>query len=318
MYWWGQFISSPVGRSFLGPYIPISINKKDLTNVAWMNQKVFAIFVGGIMILSAFAGFMLRGNDQGANAVATTGPVSLDTFGVQGSLVDQSFDSLEDTLAMCPENTTMAYWLNMSASQNLTDAAQAILPPSFALSYGSQLYPVSIERLGVAYFNNTFAEFHWIRPFPVGYDGIVVPYDGYMMIPNTPDYSAVMGRPTIFGPNKGLEGVLDVISGNNFSTDKFTLPQGELADLQVAILGKSVTGMNATGYKEFYMGASKIDSGYSFDAKYLSPDAGAKDQIKGFAEQYGLFFSDKGTLTEVSGTVTDGNLKDVLNTFMRP
>ncbi|MGA9098260.1 MAG: hypothetical protein WB392_04940 [Methanotrichaceae archaeon] len=286
-----------------------------------MNQKAFAIFVGGIMILSAFAGFILRGNNEGANTVNTTGPVSLDTFGVQGNLVDQSFSSLEDTLAMCPENTTMAYWLNMSASQNLTDAAQATLPPSFALSYGSQLYPVKIERLAVAYFNNTFAEFHWIRPFPVGYDGIVVPYEGYMMIPNTPDYSAVMGRPTIFGPNKGLEDVLNVVSGGNQSTDKFTLPQGELADLQVAILGKGVSGMNITlgsGYQEFYMGVSKIDSGYSFDAKYLKPETGAKEQIKGFAEQYGLFFSDKGTLTEVSGTVTDGNLKDVLKAFMKP
>lgn len=287
----------------------------------WMNQKAFAIFVGAIMVLSAFAGFILRGNDEGTNTVATTGPVSLDTFGVQGSLIDMSFNSLEDTLAMCPESTTMAYWLNLSASQNLTNAAQAALPPSLALSYGSQLYPVNIEKFAAAYFNNTFTEFHWIRPFKVGYDGIVVPYEGYMIIPSSPDYSAVMGRPTIFGPTKGLEGVINVVSGSNLSTDKFTLPQGELADLQVAALGKSVAGMNTTlggGYQELYIGISKIDSGYSFDAKYLKPEAGAKDTIKGFATQYGLFPSDKGTLTEVSGTVTDGNLKNALIAFMKP
>ncbi len=286
-----------------------------------MNQKVFAIFVGGIMVLSAFAGFILRGNDQGVNAVATAGPVSLDTFGVQGSLVDSSFNSLEDTLAMCPENTTMAYWLNTSASQNLTGAAQAALPPSLALSYGSQLYPVSIERFAVAYFNNTFAEFHWIRPFHVGYDGIVLPYQGYMLIPSTADYSAVMGRPTIFGPNKGLENVINVISGSNLSSDKFTLPQGEIADLQFAALGKSTGGMNVTlggGYKEFYLGVSKIDSGYSLDAKYLSPDTAALDKIKGIAGQYGLFLSNKGSLTEVSGTVPDGSLKNALQAFMKP
>ncbi|MFB3765746.1 MAG: hypothetical protein ACE14P_10950 [Methanotrichaceae archaeon] len=283
-----------------------------------MNQKVFAIFVGGIMILSAFAGFMFRGNDQGANVVATTGPVSLDTFGVQGSLVDMSFNNLEDTLAMCPESTTMAYWLNTSVSQNLTNAVQAAFPPSLALSYGSQLYPVGIEKFGVAYFNDTFAEFHWIRPFRVGYDGIVLPYQGYMLIPSSADLSAVMGMPTIFGPNNGLENVINVVSGSNLSTDKFTLPQGEIADLQFAALGKSTPGMNATGYREFYLGVSKIDSGYNINAKYLSPDAGAMDKIKGIAGRYGLYLSNKGSTTEISGTVPDSSLTGALEAFMAP
>ncbi len=287
-----------------------------------MNQKAFAIFVGGIMILSAFAGFILRGSDEGTNVVATAGPVSLDTFGVQGRLVDSSFNSLEDTLQMSPENTTMAYWLNLSAPKNLTDAAQAALPPSLALSYGSQLYPVKIEKFGAAFFNKTFAEFHWIRPFRVGYDGIVMPYEGYMMIPSSPDYSSVMGRPVVFGPNKGVEGVLSVISGSNLSSDKFTLPQGEIADLQIAILGRGAAGiktsLNATlgGYQESYLGVSKIDSGYSFDAKYLKPEAGTKDKIKALAGKYGLYYSEKGSIIEASGTVIEGNLKDALNAFI--
>src|SRR5512135_87569 len=96
-----------------------------------MNQKAFAIFVGAIMVFSAFAGFVLRGGDEseGKNIVVT-GPVSLDTFGVQGRLVDWDFNSLEDTLKMSPEKTTVAYWLNTSASGNLTNVARATLPPS--------------------------------------------------------------------------------------------------------------------------------------------------------------------------------------------
>ncbi len=271
------------------------------------------------MILSAFAGFVLRGSDEDKNVVVT-GPVSLDTFGVQGNLVDWNFNGLEDTLKMSPENTTMAYWLNTSASQNLTDAARAALPQSIGLSYGERLYPTKIERLAVAYFNNTFAEFHWIRPFQVGYNGIVVPYEGYMMIPSSADYSAVMGRPTLFGPQKGLEGVLDVVSGG-LPTDKFTLPQGEVADLQVAALGKGATGINTSlnsGYQEFYMGVSKVDSGYSITAEYLKPDASTQAKIKGIAEQNGLFLSTKGSLTEASGTIGAGQLKDVLTAFMKP
>jgi hypothetical protein len=281
-----------------------------------MNQKAFAIFVGGIMIISAFAGFVLRGGDN-SQSVATAGPASLDTFGVQGRLVDWNFDSLEDTLGMCPENTTMAYWLNTSKSQNLTDAAREALPPSLGLTYGSQLYPTRIERLGAAYFNNTFAEFHWITPFPVGYDGIVLPYQDYMMIPTTADYSVVMGMPTIFGPQKGIEGVLDVITGG-LSSNKFTLPQGEVADLQLSALGKSSGLTQGGGYQEFYMGVTKTDSGYSFDAKYLRPDADTAAKIQGLAGQYGLSISTKGSLTEVSGNIGAGSLKEMLTAFTQP
>jgi hypothetical protein len=279
-----------------------------------MNQKAFAIFVGGIMIISAFAGFVLRGGDE-SQSVATAGPVSLDTFGVQGRLVDWDFKGLEDTLGMCPENTTMAYWLNTSKSQNLTDASREALPPSLGLSYGSQLYPTKIERLGEAYFNNTFAEFHWITPFRIGYDGIVLPYDDFMMIPTTADYSVVMGMPTIFGPQKGIEGVLDVVTGG-LSSDKFTLPQGEVADLQLASLGKSSGLAQSGGYQEFYMGVTKTDGGYSFDAKYLKPDADTAAQIQGIAAKYGLSMSTKGSLTEVSGSIGAGSLKDALKAFM--
>ena len=36
-----------------------------------MNSKAFAIFVGAIMIISAFAGFVLRGSDQNETFVAS-------------------------------------------------------------------------------------------------------------------------------------------------------------------------------------------------------------------------------------------------------
>jgi hypothetical protein len=281
-----------------------------------MNQKAFAIFVGGIMVLSAFAGFVLRGGNEEQN-VSTAGPASLDTFGVQGRLIDWNFDSLEDTLAMCPENTTMAYWLNTSKSQNLTDVARVALPPSLGLSYGSQLYPTKIERLALAYFNSTFAEFHWITPFPVGYSGIVLPYQGYMMIPTTADFSAVMGMPTLFGPQKGVEGVLDVLSGG-MPADKFTLPQGEVADLQLAALGNSSGGMLGGGYQEFYMGVTATNSGYTLDAKYLKPDADAAARIQGVATKYGLPISTKGALTEVTGNIGADRLKDTLTAFTQP
>lgn len=282
-----------------------------------MNQKAFAIFVGAIMVFSAFAGMVMLGGDQSQRPIPV-GSDSLDTFGVQGRLVEWNFDGLEDTLEMAPESTVTAYWMNMSAAQNLTDAARTSLPPSLGLSYGDNLYQTKIEKLSAAYFNDTWAEFHWIRPFRVAYEGLVIPYEGFMMIPSTTEYSAVLGKPTLFGPQKGLEGVLDVISGD-LPTDKFTLPLGETADLQFATLGKGAAGADASGgYQEFYLGVSGAGDGYSLVAKYLQPDASTEQDAKEIADQYGLSVSSQGSLTEVFGTVTADKLQGVLTAFLKP
>ena len=72
-----------------------------------MNQKAFAIFVGAIMVISAFAGFVLRGSDQNSTIVVSNSD-SLQTFGVQGNLVDRNFEGLQDVLEISPESTVMA------------------------------------------------------------------------------------------------------------------------------------------------------------------------------------------------------------------
>jgi hypothetical protein len=283
-----------------------------------MNQKAFAIFVGAIMVFSAFAGMVMLGGDQSQRPVTVVGSDSLDTFGVQGRMVEWNFDGLGDTLEMAPESTVMAYWVNMSAPKNLTDAARSSLPQSLGLSYGSNIYPAEIERMAVAYFNDTWAEFHWVRPFPVAYDGLVIPYEGFMMIPSSTDYSAIMGKPTLFGPQEGLEDVVDVISGG-LPTDNFTLPPGETADLQFAALGKGVTGANLPGgYQEFYLGVSNAGEGYSLTAKYLQPDASTIEKAKEIADQNGLVVSSQGPITEVSGTVAADKLPTVLTAFLQP
>ena len=132
-----------------------------------MNQKAFAIFVGALMVLSAFAGFVLMGSNQN-DAVVASNADSLQTFGVQGHLVDWNFDGLKDVLEMSPQSTVMAYWINLTASQNLTDAARAALPQSLGLNYGSQIYSTKIERLADIYFNNTWTGVPLDQAFPGG------------------------------------------------------------------------------------------------------------------------------------------------------
>jgi hypothetical protein len=285
-----------------------------------MNQKGFAIFVGAIMILSAFAGFVLRGNDQGT-AVVGSESTSLQAFGVQGHLVDWNFESLEDVLEMSPESTVMAYWINLSAPGNLTDSARDLLPKSFGLTYGGQLYSTSIERLAEAYFNNTWIEFHWIKPFRLAYSGFVIPYEGYLMIPTGTDYVTVMGKPTLFGTQDAMRQVIDVISGG-LSTNSFTLPVGEKADLQVAALGRGAAGSPLPGnFKEFYLGvaaSADVNSGYNLTVKYLQPDAGTSQKAREVADRYGLGYSTQGSRVEISGQAKAEDLKGVMAAILGP
>ena len=283
-----------------------------------MNQKTgltaLAIFIGVMMILSAFPSFIMRGGNEAGIEPPTN--VSVDTFGVQGKLVDTSFNSLDDVLRMSPESSTLAYWIDLGKSQNLTDAVREAFPTAIGLSYGDRIYQNKIERLGAVYFNGSSTEFHWIKPYRVAYNSLVVPYDGYMMIPQSSDYSMVLGRPVLFGSQKSLEGVLDVVSGG-LPTDKFTLPSGEQADLQVASLSGNKTSPSGT-YREFYIGVTESGNGYAISAKYLSPDSATIQKAKGVSDQYGLGTSSKGGVTEVSGTVDSSKLKGVLTAFLKP
>jgi hypothetical protein len=286
-----------------------------------MNQKAFAIFVGAIMILSAFAGFVLRGSDQSPTVVGSDA-TSSQLFGVQGNLVDWNFEGLADTLQMAPESTVMAYWLNLDASQNLTDAATAALPQSLGMTYGSQLYSTEIERLAKVYFNNTWIEFHWIKPFPLGYNGLVVPYENYMMIPAGTDYVTVMGKPTLFGTQDATEQVIDVIAGG-LPTDNFTVALDQKADLQVTALGRGGSSMPLYGkYKEFYLGASATNDtaqdGFNLTAIILQPAGNVSQSVKELADKNGLNYAMQGSDVAVSGHVTRENLQSVLVALLKP
>ena len=125
---------------------------------------------------------------------------------------------------------------------------------------------------------------------------------------------AVMGKPTIFGTEGALQGVLDVISGSNFPSDKFTLPQDEVADLEVAALGSASGMANAAdgGYRELYLSVRETGDGDVISAKYLSPDAATLSRISQTASQYGLGESKEGDVTVISGGVSPDQLATVL------
>ena len=285
-----------------------------------MNQKAFAIFVGAIMVISAFAGFVLRGSDQNSTIVVSN-PDSSQIFGVQGNLVDRNFEGLQDVLEISPESSVMAYWINLTSSQNLTDAAKAALPESLGLTYGSQIYSTKIERLAYVYFNKTSLEFHWIQPFKIGYSSLVIPYEGYMIIPVGSEYTMVAGKPVLFGTQDAAKQVIDVISGG-LSAGNFTLVDDHQADLQVVALGSGGVSMPLSGgYKEFYLGVSVSKdraSGFDLYAEYLQPSGSVNQKVLDIAGKNNLSYAAKGTNSELSGFVAPEKLTNVLVGLLKP
>lgn len=286
-----------------------------------MNSKAFAIFVGAIMVFSAFAGFVLLGTEQSEIPVAAADSYSLENFKATGNLVDWDFEGLQDVLEIAPENTVMAYWVNLSAPANLTAAARAALPQSMGFSYGNQMYQTSIERLAGIYFNGSWTEMHWIKPYQVGYSSLVIPYENYMMIPTGNDYVTVLGKPVLFGMQEPVERVVDVITGG-LSSGHFTLVGEERADLQLAALGLGGKEMPLSGaYDQFYLEISAINGSierYSLDARLKQPQSEAISKLKDIASASNLSYSGDSAGAGVSGALGQESLQGALMALMGP
>ena len=273
------------------------------------------------MVLSGFASFVMMGGNQDEAVIVPSDRDSLQTFGVQGRLVDWNFEGLQDVLEMSPESTVMAYWINLSASQNLTDAATAALPQSLGLNYGGQLYSTKIEGLAGIDFNGTRMEFHRIMPYRVGYNSLVIPYQGYMMIPGGNDYVTVLGKPVLFGTQDSVRQVIDVIDGG-LSSQNFTLIDDEQADLQLAALGSGGSGMPLSGgYNEFFLSvtaAESQDEGFYLNARYLRPQTSVVSKVREIAAKNNLSYSTKASDIEISGLVARESIQNVLMALLGP
>jgi hypothetical protein len=294
-----------------------------------MNQKSWAtigvVFLAGIMILSTFAGFVMRGGGPVEKSASEAWNPS--DFGVSGRLINWDFESLGDALGMYPENLVFAFWINLTASENLTEAAALALPPTVGLTFRDQvnLYPAPIDRASWGLYGDEIAEFHWTKPAPVGAHGLAILYNGYQMIPlgNT-DLFSVMGTPVLFGSESSIKTVLDVISGDAPTTEGFVLPYDEIDDLQISSLGKDAVEnpsfMPPLGgdYVESYLGVNPSEDGYSLTAKYLSLRGQSESRVNDLAESRGLSTRSEGGILTVSGTVEPQNLAETLGAFIAP
>lgn len=295
-----------------------------------MNQKSWAIisvaFIAGLMIFSSFAGFVMRGGAP-VEQKTSSGEGSLSDFGMGNvRLIDWYFDNVGDVLGMYPEDLVFAYWVDLNASENLTSAARLALPPSFGLTYRDQvkIYSTEIEQASWGLFGDQQAEFHWIKPYPIGSYGLTIPYSGYQMIPINADIYTVMGMPTLLGEEQSVKNVLDVIVGVSPTTEEFILPYDEVDDLQISGLGRKATDNPhyqpplGGDYREFYLGISQMDDAYHLTAKYLQPNGETETRIKEQVTKQNLQLTSEDGMIKVSGRIEPENLDDALVAWIIP
>ncbi|HOO53726.1 MAG TPA: hypothetical protein PLM24_07895 [Methanothrix sp.] len=294
-----------------------------------MNQKSWAtigvVFLAGIMIISSFSSYIYRGGGPAETAASETwNPTE---FGVSGRLINWDFESLGDALGMYPEDLVFTFWINMTSSENLTEAAALALPPTVGLTLRDEvnLYPSPIDRVSWGLFGDEISEFHWTKPAPLGAHGLTVIYNGYQMVPlGTTDLFSVMGTPVLFGSEPSVKTVLDVISGEAPTTEGFVLPYDEIDALQISTLGKDSIDnpgfMPPLGgeYVESYLGISPSEDGYLLTAKYLSLRGQSERRVSNVAESHGLSIRSDGEIVTVSGAVEPENLAETLGAFIAP
>lgn len=294
-----------------------------------MNQKssaiIVALFIAGIMVLSVFSGFVMRGG--GPTETTVRGAWNPSDFGVGGRLINWDFGSIGDCLGMYPEDLVLAFWINMTASQNLTEAAALTLPPTVGLTYRDQvkIYPSPIDRVSWGLFGDQIAEFHWTKPARLGSQGLAVFYSGYQLVPvGTTEIVTVLGTPVLFGTEPSVKSVLDVLSGDAPTTGKFVLPYDEVADLQISSLGRDAVDnpgfVPPLGgeYLESYLGVSSSGDGYILKVKYLSLRGESERRVEDLARGLGLDTRREGRTTEFTGSLEPERLADTLGAFIAP
>ncbi|MCR3883322.1 hypothetical protein P0O24_03555 [Methanotrichaceae archaeon M04Ac] len=294
-----------------------------------MNQRSWAItvavFIAGIMIFSTFAGFVMR--DGGPVETVSRGAWNPSDFGVGGRLISWDFDGVGDALGMYPQDLVFAFWIDMTASEDLNEAAALSLPLTVGLTYRDQvnLYPEPIDRLSWGLFRDEIVEFHWTKPARIGVESLAILYNGYQMIPlGTTDIFTVMGTPVLFGGEPSVRTILDVLAGQAPTTDEFVLPYDEVDALQISSLGKDVVDnpgfVPPLGgvYLESYLGVSPYEGGYYLTAKYLSLRGESERRVFDLARDYALEISSADGITAVSGSVETQNLAETLGAFVAP
>ena len=268
-----------------------------------MNQKVIAIFLAGIMLMSILPLFFSGSPQQSSTDTAINYDNAPGFDSIPGTHVNHKFDSIADGLYMTPKGVTSAQYLDVSKISGTpleALAANAIQPNS---TYNAKL----TKSFFADYSDNvSWMELHTISPEIIAFPYWMNPtlYNGYQMLIRENGIYNAIGTPLIFGPQDKVEDTIDVLSGFADRSDEFDHILS-YADMDSEFQRVTVDTAFASQY---YIDLKKLETGdYSRTVIYLDVVNSTFENLTKFEANS----TERGVLYDMT---TDGNITKVVVT----
>lgn len=263
-----------------------------------MNQKVVALFLAFIMVMSILPFLFSGGNKQ-----TTPENIEAQSFSsIGGEQVNIPLNSLSDGMAVTPSDVIAAQYLNIEEAEN--SHLQLIIGNTSGLDalYGAKV----LNTYSAAYENETWFELHQISPEVVAFPYYLSPepYKGYQLLLRQNGLYTVIGSPIIIGTNDSTAQVIDVISGDNPTATRFD----EILEYAVDGAQLESVGIPDSGADQYYMAwktEGTSNNNYSRTTVFLNPTEATIGNITEYVssgEENGLTYvvNTYGNITEVT------------------
>lgn len=268
-----------------------------------MNQKIIAIFLAAIMLMSLLPLFLNPAPQQSSTDTAINYDDAPGFDSISGAHVNHKFDSIADGLDMTPKGATSAQYIDVSKITGTpleAGAANAIQPDS---TYNAKL----TKTFFVDYSNDaSWMELHTISPEVVAFSYWMSPtsYNGYQLLIRENGIYNAIGTPMIFGPQDKVEGTIDVLSGLAEKSDEFDYILS-YADMDSEF--QRVTA-DTSFASQYYIDLKQLETGdYSRTVIYLDVVNSTLEKLT----QFEANSTERGVAYDIT---TDGNITKVVVT----
>ncbi|MBP2029323.1 hypothetical protein J2755_000243 [Methanohalophilus levihalophilus] len=265
-----------------------------------MNQKVVALFLAGIMVMSILP-FLFSGG-QRQSAPETIEAQSFSSVG--GEQINVPLSSLSDGIAVTPSGAVAVQYFDLEEAKK--SHLQFVIGNTtvFDTLYGSNV----VTRYAASYDEDMWFELHQISPEVVAFSYYISPeqYKGYQVLLRQNGFYTVIGSPIAIGPVNSTEQVIDVISGDIPATTTFD----EVLEYAVDGAQLESAGIPDSGADQYYIAWKAIgtqNNNYSRTTVLLNPTEATIGNITEYAasgEENGLMYAinNYGNITEVTIT----------------
>ncbi len=258
-----------------------------------MNQKVIALFLAGLMVLSILPFLFSGGTKQSASDT-----IEVQSFSsIGGEQINIPLNSLSDGIVGTPSGAVVVQYLNVEEIEN--SHIQFVVGNTSTLD---TLYGSNVETTySATYDEDTWVEFHKISPEVIAFPYYISPepYKEHQILLRENGLYTTVGTPMIIGTKDSIESVIDVLAGDNETSNDFN----EILEYSVEGAQFEIARVSEEGADQVYMAIKTEDAvNYSLTTLYLNPVESTVANITASAENESVLeyeINNYGNITEV-------------------